>query len=126
MGRHKTKTCDVCFKSMRGDNLMKHMKRPQRENEDNVVTKGLHYVGKDDNIVTKELDDEKTENNITTNGENIRYAEEKFIAVEKRVSTQMEEFDRKMKLGRYVKLVVDINGYNENGLEKDMKEALKT
>ena len=56
----------------------------------------------------------------------IRYTDEKFIAVEKRVSTQMEEFDRKMELGRYVKLVVDKHGYNENGLRNDTKEALKT
>ena len=81
-------------------------------------------MGTDDNIVSKELDNEKTENNVTTNGENIRYAEEKIIAVEKRVFAEMGEFDRKMELGRYVKLVVDKHGYNENGLENNIKEAL--
>ena len=126
MGRHKAKTCNVCFKSMRGDNLKKHMKKHQGENEDNIVTKGLHDVGTDDNIVTKGLHYEKTENNVTTNGENIRYADEKFIAVKKRVFAELEEFDRKMELGRYVKLVVDKHGYNENGLGNDTKEALKT
>ena len=126
MGRHKAKTCNVCFKSMRGDNLKKHMKKHQGENEDNIVTKGLHDVKTDDNIVTKGLHYEKTENNVTTNGENIRYTEEKFIAVQKRVSAQMEEFDRKMELGRYVKLVVDKNGLNENWLGNDTNEALKT
>ena len=126
MGRHKAKTCNVCFKSMRGDNLKKHMKKHQGENEDNIVTKGLHDVKTDDNIVTKGLHYEKTENNVTTNGENIRYAEEKFIAVEKRVSTKMEEFDRKIELGREVNKIMDMNGYNENMLDNDMKEALKT
>ena len=38
----------------------------------------------------------------------------------------MKEFNRKIELGRYVKLVVDTNGYNENGLDNDMMEALKT
>ena len=75
------------------------MKKHQGENEDNIVTKGLHDVKTDDNIVTKGLHYEKTENNVTTNGENIRYAEEKIIAVEKRVFAELEEFDRKMELG---------------------------
>ena len=70
--------------------------------------------------------DRKTENNVTTNGEHIRYTDEKFIAVQKRVFANLKEFDRKMELGRYVKLVVDTNGLNENGLDYDMKEALKT
>ena len=52
MGRHKTKTCNVCFKAMRSDHLQRHMmrrdhlhgnmKRTDRKtgNEDNVVTLG--------------------------------------------------------------------------------------
>ena len=46
--------------------------------------------------------------------------------MKKRVFAELEEFDRKMELGRYVKLVVDKHGYNENGLRNDTKEALKT
>ena len=42
MGKHKTKTCNVCFKSMRGDKLKKHMKKHDGKTEDNIVTKGLH------------------------------------------------------------------------------------
>ena len=51
MGRNQTKTCDVGFKSMRGDNLKKHIMRMdhlhgnvirhEQENEDNVVNKGM-------------------------------------------------------------------------------------
>merc|ERR1711954_192235 len=104
----------------------KHMKKHDVKTEDIIVTKELHDGKTEDNIVTKELADGKTENNVTTNGEHIRYTDEKFIAVQKRVTAQMEEFDRKMELGRYVKLVVDKNGYNVNGLDNDMKEALKT
>ena len=88
------------------------MKKHDGKTEDNIVTKGLH--------------DGKTENNVTTNGEHIRYTDEKFIAVQKRVFAELEEFDRKMELGRYVKLVVDKHGVNENGLGNDTKEALKT
>ena len=140
MGRNQTKTCNVCFKSMRGDVLKRHMKKHERGNDDNIITKGLddgktediiltkelNDGKKGDNIVTKELADEKTENNIVSNGEHIRYTDEKFIAVKKRVFAELEEFDRKMELGRYVKLVVDKHGVNENGLGNDTKEALKT
>ena len=38
MVRNKTKTCNVCFKSMRGDN---------------ILTKGVHDGKTEDNIVTK-------------------------------------------------------------------------
>merc|ERR1712082_260885 len=107
MGRYQTMTCDVCFKSMRGNNLKKHMKKHERGNDDNIVTKGMHDGKTEDNIVTKELHNGKTENNVTTNGEHIRYTDEKFIALQKRVTAQMEEFDTKMELGRYVNLVVD-------------------
>ena len=40
MGISKPKTCNVCFKTMRGDNLGRHMKRHERKNENNVVTNG--------------------------------------------------------------------------------------
>ena len=86
MGRHQTKTCNVCFKSMRSDNLKKHMKKHERGNDDNIVTKGVH--------------DGKTEDNIVTKGPQIRYTEEQYIALKKKVTAQMEEFDRKMELGR--------------------------
>ena len=58
MGRHKIKTCKVCFKEMRGDNLKKHMKK--------------HDVKTEDNVVTKESHDGKTEDNVATNEEQIR------------------------------------------------------
>ena len=53
MGRHKTKTCNVCFKSMRGDVLKRHMKRHEWETEDKAVTKGLYDGKTEDNVATK-------------------------------------------------------------------------
>ena len=112
MGRNQTKTCDVCFKSMRGDNLMKHKKKHDAKTEDNVVTKRVH--------------DGKTGDNIVSKGPQIRYTEEQFIALKKKVSAQMEEFDRKMELGRNLNKIMNESGYNENGLDNDMMVALKT
>ena len=50
MERHKTKTCDISFKSIRSDKLKIHkergghlkrnMERYEQENEDNVSTNG--------------------------------------------------------------------------------------
>ena len=109
IGRNQTKTCDVCFKSMRGDNLMKHKKKHDVKTEDNVVTKGVHDV--------------KTGDNIGTNEEQISCIDEEL---EKRVSAKMKEFNRKIELGRKLNKIMDKHGYNENGLDNDMKVALKT
>ena len=59
MGRNQTKTCNVCFKSMRGDNLKKHMKKHERGYEDNFITSGLYDRKTEDNVVTKGLHDGK-------------------------------------------------------------------
>ena len=109
MGRNQTKTCDVCFKSMRGDILKRHMKKHDVKTEDNFLTKGLH--------------DGKTEDNIGTNEEQISCTDEEL---EKRVSAKMKEFNRKIELGRKLNKIMDKHGYNENGLDNDMMVALKT
>ena len=96
---------------MRSDYLKKHMKKHERGNDDNIITKGVH--------------DGKTENNVTTNGENIRYTDEEL---EKRVFAQMEEFNRKIELGQKLNKIVNKHGFNENIFEweNELKEALKT
>ena len=80
---------------MRSDNLKKHMKKHEGENEDNIMTKGLHDVGRYDNIVTKGENDQKTENNVTTNEEQISCKDEEL---EERVFA-MERFNLKIDLG---------------------------
>ena len=80
---------------MRSDNLKKHMKKHEGENEDNIMTKCLHDVGRYDNIVTKGENDQKTENNVTTNEEQISCKDEEL---EERVFA-MERFNLKIDLG---------------------------
>ena len=52
MGKNLKKTCNVCFKTMRGDNLKRHMMRrdhlTDHHNDDNVITLGerLHIAAK--------------------------------------------------------------------------------
>ena len=51
MVRNLRKTCNVCFKEMRGDKLKKHMKKHDVKTEGNVVTKGVHDGKTGDNTV---------------------------------------------------------------------------
>ena len=127
MGKHQTKICNVCFKTMRGDYLERHMMRMDHlmcnnegtarkvVNEDNIVNKGLNDVGTDHNISNMGLDDRKTENNVENNEE-----------LEKKVSAQMEEFNRKIEIGRKVKFILDKHGLKKVGLSHELKDALKT
>ena len=112
MGRNKTKTCNVCFKSMRSDNLKKHMKRHERENEDNFIT--------------SELYDGKTEDNVATKEQQISCTSVTDEELEKRLFHINEEFDRKIWLGQKMKFTVDKHGYNVNRLSRDMNDVLKT
>ena len=95
MVRNLRKTCNVCFKEMRGDKLKKHMKKHERGNEYNFITKGLHDGKTEDNVVTMGLHDGKTEDNVANNEEQISCKDEEL---EKRVF-DMEEFNRMIELG---------------------------
>ena len=70
--------------------------------------------------------DEKTEDNVVNKEQKISCTSVTDEDLEKRVLVQIKEFNRKIKLGINFKLTVDKHGFNENGLENDMKEALKT
>ena len=98
MVRNLRKTCNVCFKEMRGDHLKRHMKKHDGKTEDNIVTKGLHDGKTEDNVVTKGLHDEKTEDNVANNEEQKSCTSEKFMGLEKEVLAEMEEFNRKIEL----------------------------
>ena len=46
--------------------------------------------------------------------------------LKKNVVSQTNKFDRKIELVRNLKIIINQCGFNINGLESDMKEALKT
>merc|ERR1712082_18419 len=69
---------------------------------------------------------EGTGRKVVNNGSQIRYTDEQYIALKKKVSAKMEAFDRKMELGRNLNKLMNEGGYNENGLDNDMMVALKT
>jgi len=69
-----------------------------------------HDVKTEDNVVTKGVHDGKTEDDNVTKGPQIRYTEKQFIALKKKVSAQMEEFDRKIELGRNLNKIMNESG----------------
>ena len=107
MGRHRTMTCNLCCKTIRGDHLKIHMKKhenkPQSIDEAETVKQTYRSsasLGKCTSLNLEEL--------------------------KKNIVSQMNEFDRKIELGRNSKIIINECGFNINGLESDMKEALKT
>ena len=49
-----------------------------------------------------------------------------FEKLENNIITDMNEFNRKIELGRNVKIIINKHGFNSNSLQENMKEALKT
>ena len=114
MGRSRPQTCDVCFKTMRGDNLKKHMKKhdikPQLIDEAES-----HSSGEMKNV-------DEAENGTSS----MKYTGLNFEKLERNVLCQSDKFNRKIELGRQLKIIINKHGLNINALDSDMKEALKT
>ena len=90
MGRHQTRICNVCFKTIQSDKLKSHKKKHEGENEDNIVTKGVHDV--------------KTAINVVTNREQKSWTDEEL---EKRVITINKEFNRNIELGHELNKIMN-------------------
>ena len=69
---------------------------------------------------------ENKEGTGKTEGQQICFTDEQFIAFDKEVLAEWKEFYRKIELGQEVNKIVNKHGVNENGLGNDRKEALKT
>merc|ERR1711954_563193 len=75
------------------------------------------------NFITKGVLDGKTDEQweLMLNNKEL-YDEE----LEKRVYDEMEEFNRKIELGRKVKFIIDKHEFKKVGLSHELKDALKT
>ena len=49
IGKHLAKTCDVCFKTMRGDNLERHMLKHEKGRKDDMKREEV----KDDEVINE-------------------------------------------------------------------------
>ena len=49
-----------------------------------------------------------------------------LVELEKNVESYVDEFNRKIELGRNLKIIINKRGFNTHALPENMKEALKT
>ena len=124
MVRNLTKTCEICLKSMRGDHLTRHMKKHEKEL---IVVVDKNSAKCDicmktmikDNLKRHMMNHEK-KNNKDRKG--VLYND---------MTMEMQEFNRKKKMGRKIKEIKEIKeimennaNFNVNALTKEKKEAL--
>ena len=113
MVRNLTKTCEVCHKSMRGDVLKRHMKKHAKEpvvgvDKNTAKCEICMKIMRKDNLKRHMKKHEK--NNVKDNMEKVQII--------------MQDFNRKMEMGRRIKEIQTDKNFIENGLSKECKEAL--
>ena len=113
-GGNLEKTCPICLTTMRADNLKRHTKTHEKK------TSGVDMVIEKSGIKRK-IDEDGT-NRIETCSEKCTNLE----VLEKNVRSYVDEFNRKIEIGRNLKIIINKHGFNTHALPENMKEALKT
>ena len=111
MGRNLAKTCGICLKTMRGDTLKRHMKRHEKKPY-SIDESQTHRSGEMKNVDQAETSSAK-------------YANINLEMLEKNIECEVDEFERKIELGRQLKMIINEEGYNIHAFPENMKEALK-
>ena len=104
MVRNLPKTCDICFKTMRGDNLKKHMLTHKKH--ENVRMEDM-----------KKVEEKEVEKQVMT-------YEQKYEMIEKEMKMLYAESKRKIELGRIMADIAEKNNMNTSLFPKDMQEAI--
>ena len=118
MVRNLTKTCEVCHKSMRRDNLKRHMKKHEKK----------PVVGVDKNtakceICMKSMRKDNLKRHMKKHEKN--NVKDKKGMLNEKLSFELQEFNRKKEMGRKIKDIIENKAnFNENALSKESKEAL--
>ena len=118
MGRNLIKTCEICLKSMRGDNLKVHMKQHDKKEEikgdKNSAKCEICMKTMRKNHLKRHMKKHENKNN-----------EDKKGMLNQKLSFELKEFNRKKEMGRKIKEIMDNTAnFNENALSKESKEAL--
>ena len=118
MVRNLPKTCEVCMKRMRGDVLKRHMKK-----HDKVVVNDQVITTAKCEICMKHMRKDNLSRHMKVHEKKSERKEKKFLD---KITFEMQEYNRKIELGRKIKEIMDKNPqFNQNGLSKDNKEALE-
>ena len=137
MTRNLPKTCDICFKTMRGDYLKTHILKHEKErksesNFDNVkhgkiATKTCDICFKTmrgDNLkrhMMKHMNGRKEEKEEQKDNE----VEQNYEIIRKNMLIQYAESKRKIELGRIMTDIAVKENINTSLLPKDMQEAIE-
>ena len=127
--------CDICNKTFnRKDNMMKHKKTHEKTKQDTheQYEEGEnpnknHATGKPAQNNQEEIFQCRRKYNISRH---MKVHENKSERKEQKILDdiifEMQEYNRKIELGRKIKEIMDKNPqFNQNGLSKDNKEALE-
>ena len=114
LGKHKKVECRICLKTMRSDHIIRHMKTHEKK------TSGIDMVTRKSGI-KRNIDEDGT-NRMEASSEKCMNLE----VLEKNVWSYVDEFNRKIEIGRNLKLIINKHGFNMHALPENMKEALKT
>ena len=139
MGRQRPRTCYVCYKTMRGDNLKRHMKQHEKKPY-SIDETGCDMVGKHKQVVCKICLKKMTSNNLKRHMKkhekktcSIDVLTEKIeynstidnVALKNSITREYNEYNRKLELGREIKQIVQELNAPTACLSKDKKEALE-
>ena len=100
MGKNATKTCNICFKTMRGDHFKRHMlKHENRKTGENVEEKEC------------ELEVSRVEQN--------------YEMIRKNMKKDIAESKRKIELGRKMADIAEKDNMNISLLPKEKQEVIE-
>ena len=146
MGKNKQVSCKICFKSMRSNNINRHMKvhviytSPEDQYENNeqmcqdIVVEIVDEVFTQEESATEINDDGEhdskstTKRKLTNDGNNtttkIKCNAINNDALRKTMEEETAEYDRKINLGKRVEEILGEGKTKQAALSKDLKEAL--
>ena len=117
MGRNIRRTCDICLKTMREDNLKRHMKKHNKKTMNPLVKTFTQCE-----ICLKQMRKDNLKRHMKQHEKKSERKEQKFL---ENLTSEMQEFNRKTEIGRKIREIMDKNPqFNENALSKENREAL--
>ena len=115
MGRQREIYCKICMKTMRGDNLQRHMKQHEKKSEKEIYKESMAIEG-------TEIAQEERSFNVATNKDvNTRLEDEDLRKILEKCS---KEYDEKINLGGRIYRILGENKIKQESIPPLYKEAL--
>ena len=115
MGRQREIYCKICMKTMRGDNLQRHMKQHEKKSEKEKYKESMTIEG-------TEIAQEERSFNVATNKDvNTRLEDEDLRKILEKCS---KEYDEKINLGGRIYRILGENKIKQESIPPLYKDAL--